>query len=251
MIGAFFQRFWEAVRDGMRLWWLAPIIPLIAALPEMVQHVAEVKLGMFASKEAFQTLAMDPTRWAFGYGKIAGLFIAIVAALLFWANRERGARWWNLRGILWGAVLGSVALQVIVGLAGEGITKAVPGLAGQAANLALSLATLPLIVWFIAGLVGDRAMTLAASYRRGWSPLLRIVVFLGLPYLLLMGIHMGDHYLAFGQSPAVVWALMIWDSLIVGTMAVLMGTALHHGYRPLGNGGHSGPVSQPDAMGAI
>lgn len=250
MIATFFQRFWETIRDSVRLWWLAPVIPLIAALPEMVQHVAEIKLGMFASKAAFNALAMDPTRWAFGYGKITGLFMSILAALLFWANRERSARWWNLGGILWGAVLGSVALQVAISLLGVGITRLLPGMEGQAINIAISLATLPLLIWMIGGLLGDRAMTLAASFHSGWFAVLRIIVFVGLPYFLLMGVHMGNHYLAFSQSPAVVWTLLIWDSLVVGTMAALMGTALHHAYRPLGGKGHSGPVSQRDSIGA-
>jgi ABC-type antimicrobial peptide transport system permease subunit len=39
-----------------------------------------------------------------------------------------------------------------------------------------------------------------------------------------------NHDWALGASPIVVWGLMIFDSLLVGLMAGLTGTALYLGY---------------------
>ena len=84
-VSGLFRLWLGVIRDAARLFWLAPLIPLIAILPEFVQHVWEVNAGMFASKAAFNAHAMDPERWQFGYFKIAGLVLSILAAARFWA----------------------------------------------------------------------------------------------------------------------------------------------------------------------
>ena len=48
-----------------------------------------------------------------------------------------------------------------------------------------------------------------------------------------MWLHSQNHYWAMGQSDALIWMLMVFDSLVVGLLAVAWGTAIHHGYRPL------------------
>ena len=57
-------RIGSVFRDGFRIWILAPIIPALIGLPEFAQHVVEIQIGMFDSREAGQALANDPTRWA-------------------------------------------------------------------------------------------------------------------------------------------------------------------------------------------
>ncbi|MFN3511007.1 MAG: hypothetical protein ACK4ZA_06600, partial [Tsuneonella troitsensis] len=61
MIGALIRRTRDVAVDSFRIWWLAPVIPLIAVLPEFAQHVAEVRLGMFDSIEQARAIANDPT----------------------------------------------------------------------------------------------------------------------------------------------------------------------------------------------
>lgn len=63
----------------------APAIVALIVVPEFAQHVAEIQLGMFESKEAFKALSNDPTRWAFGYVKVAGVVLATLATARFWA----------------------------------------------------------------------------------------------------------------------------------------------------------------------
>lgn len=231
MIRAFFRRIWETLRDGVRLWWLAPIIPLISAIPEFAQHVAEIDMGMFASKEAFNALGNDPQRWAFGYFKIAGLVLAMFAAARFWAV---GKRWWDPRTIAWKPFLIGLGLNAIVTLILLPLDIAQEdNMAYQIASAVITVVTLPLLVLMIGGLLGDREATLAGVYRSGWLKAIMIgLLFFGV-MLGLQPLHQLNHTLAFGQPAWMVWALMVWDSVLVGTMAALAGTAFHHGYRSL------------------
>lgn len=238
LIGAMAQRVLHTLRDAFRMWWLAPAIPLIAVIPEFVQHVVEIQIGMFDSREAGKALANDPTRWAFGYAKLAGYLIAILAAARFWAARAQGLAWYSPWGIAW-KVFG-IAL-VLNGLF-SGLTwvleDPLKGALGETAtnaiSLALNLITLPLLVLLVAGLVGDGKATLASVYRTGWGAALRIVLLSALVLVPLMALHRLNHDLAFGAHPALVWALMVFDSLVIGLLATGWGTAIHHGYRPLG-----------------
>ena len=86
---------------GISLVWKAPLVLALVVVPEFLQHVAEIQLGMFDSKARAIAVANDPTRWAFGYAKIAGLVLAFFAAARFWAARERGVKWYQLSDIVW------------------------------------------------------------------------------------------------------------------------------------------------------
>lgn len=238
MIGALASRVLHSLRDAFRLWWLAPAIPLIAVIPEFVQHVVEIQIGMFDSREAGKALANDPTRWAFGYAKLAGYLIAILAAARFWAARAQGLAWYSPWGIAWkvfgiALVFNGLFMAASAALA-EPMQNALGETATNAISLALNLITLPLLVLLVAGLVGDSKATLASVYRTGWGAALRIVLLSALVLVPLMALHRLNHDLAFGAHPALVWALMVFDSLVIGLLATGWGTAIHHGYRPLG-----------------
>lgn len=237
MIGALARRLLHSLRDAFRLWWLAPAIPLIAVIPEFVQHVVEIQIGMFDSREAGKALANDPTRWAFGYAKLAGYLIAILAAARFWAARAQGLAWYSPWGIAWrvfgiALVFNGLFMAASAALA-EPMQNALGETAANAISLALNLITLPLLVLLVAGLVGDGKATLASVYRTGWGAALRIVLLSALVLVPLMALHRVNHDLAFGAHPALVWALMVFDSLVIGLLATGWGTAIHHGYRPL------------------
>ena len=81
--------------------WLAPAVLALVVIPEFAQHVVEIRIGMFESAEAARSLQNEPTRWAFGYIKIAGLVLTFLAAARFWWTREHGGRWWDVRDLAW------------------------------------------------------------------------------------------------------------------------------------------------------
>ncbi|MCP5396291.1 MAG: hypothetical protein H6918_06105 [Sphingomonadaceae bacterium] len=220
-----------ALRDGLRLWRLAPVIALIAILPEFSQHVVEVKLGMFASRGAFAELAMNPERLGAALPKVLGMVFAMVFATRYWELAPQGLKWWSPKGIRWGAFL----------LAG--VISSVPLLAGivpvnETAKAVLSgllfIATIPTIAYSTGALLGDRDMTLKAAYGSGWLISLRVAIFAAAVFVPLQWLHTQNHYWAMGLPDLPLWGMMVWDSLVVGVIATLMGTAMHHAYRAQG-----------------
>ena len=218
-------------RDGPRLWWLAPLIPLFAFLPEFIQHCAEINLGMFDSPAAFKALQNDPTRWGFGYAKIAGLFLAIFASARYWTlpQQDRG-RWWDLCIIAWRQLLLGVAIAV----AGSAVVYVLkPMLSANAFrvfDLATQLATLPVIVLIVGAFFGDSTVSLRQVYRTGWWQGLAMATLFLLAMLPAQYLHRLDHTLAMGAPSPAVWALMTWDAVLVSFMACWAGTGLAAGY---------------------
>lgn len=212
------------VLDALRLWRIAIWIPLLVVLPELFQHGVEINLGMFDSRAAFKALSADPQRMLFGYLKVAGLVLAIIAAAGYWSRRGGHKVRWAAAGIaLLLNVIPFVLLLPIEGHVSEPVWMVI--------NVAVSIAAFPLLVLLLGALFGDQAMTLSNAYRNGWGKAVRIALLVPLGWLPLSPIHQYNHFLAMGQPQGIIWALMVWDSTIVGLMACWAGTALHHGYR--------------------
>lgn len=233
---AFVRRAGDILRDMLRIWWLAPIILLIAVIPEFVQHIAEIRMGMFESIEQAKAISNDPTRWIFGYAKLTGYLVAVLAAMRFWAAHERGERWWSPKGVAWKVFGLALIGNAVVILIAEGIDRALGGaseMVNEAGSLGWTLLTAPFLIWLIAGLVGDRGATLKGAYKTGWFAILRIVAYSAMVLVPLMWLHSLNHRWAIGASEPVVWGLMVFDSLVVGLLAAGWGTAIHHGYKPL------------------
>lgn len=235
MIKAFAKRFVETARDGVAIWWLAPLIPALVVLPEFAQHIAEIQLGMFESEEQAKLASEHPTRWIFGYVKIAGLFLAILASVRFWGGRARGEPWWDLRKIAWKGL--AIAIVLIVATIFPG-TLAEPYIGAEQAgyiDLVIGLLTLPLMVLLVRSLSGDHSASLRTVFGSGsgWFGAIRILLFAAAFWLPLQWLHGELHSWSIGSSSAVIWTLMIIDSLVVGLLATYAGTALHHGSQPL------------------
>lgn len=194
-------------------------------MPEFAQHVAEIHLGMFDSRAAAEVAGNAPLRWAFGYVKIAGLVLTFIAAARFWWCRTHGGRWYDLRQIAWGRLLLGFVLFMAIG----SVTELVQPLTGQKAPIAAvvvaSLLSLPFLFVMLAGLFGDHAAPLKALILKSWPWLLLLVMLLALGYAPLFWLHGMNHKWALGAPDVGVWALMIFDSLVVGLMAALVGAA--------------------------
>ncbi len=215
---------------GISLLWKAPLVLALVVIPEFVQHVAEIRLGMFASKAQAMAVANDPTRWAFGYVKIAGVVLTFFAAARFWAARDRGVAWYRLSDIAWGRFAAGFLLF--------GILPAVPALfeaqlgkpVTDAIGLILTAALLPALFLLLAGLFGDRTTPLRAMWRQSWPWAALTVILVALAFAPAQWLHGFNHKWAFGAHPFAVWALMIFDSIVVGLMCGLTGTAFYLGY---------------------
>lgn len=225
-------RIWEVLRDGFRIWMLAPLIPALIVLPEFAQHVFEIQIGMFESREVGRSVSNDPTRWAFGYVKIAGLLLSILATIRFWGAASNGRRWWNLTSVAWKNVLIAVVLIMLTTLPGTLLEDVIGAERAGWIDIALALATLPLIVLLVRGISGDHAAKLRDVFRHDWFAAVRLLVFLAMIWVPLQYLHGKNHDWAFGAQDTLVWLLMIFDSVVVGLIATLAGTAIHHGSLP-------------------
>ncbi|MCT2399041.1 hypothetical protein [Novosphingobium mangrovi (ex Huang et al. 2023)] len=225
------KRFAVCLRDGLRLFHLAPAIPLLAVVFEFVQHVVEVRIGLFESRAAFNALTLDSTRMAFGYAKVAALWLSMLLATRFWANRAEERPWWSFATVAWRPLGIGLLLSILVSIPAAPGWGLAPGVF-LALNLAIMAVTLPLAVLIVAGLVGDSEATLRGVYRHGWGKGLRMLLFLLAAVIPLLVLHYANHFSAFGQGPVVVWSLMAFDAVLVGAIAAIMGTIMHHGYAP-------------------
>lgn len=222
-IGEYFTR-------GVSLFWIGPIVVALVVLPEFAQHVAEIHLGMFDSRDIARGVANDPLRWAFGYAKIAGLVLAFIASARFWWCRTHGGRWYDLRQIGWRCLLLGFVLFMAIG----SVTELVQPLTGQKAPIAAvviaSLLSLPFLFVMLAGLFGDRETSLRTLIVNSWPWLLLLALLLPLGFAPLMWLHNCNHLWALGAPDAAVWALMVFDSLVVGLMASSVGAAMFVAY---------------------
>ena len=215
---------------GLSMLWKAPLVLALVVLPELIQHVVEIRIGMFDSRERFMALANDPTRMAFGYVKIAGLVLTFLAAARFWWTREHGGHWANPKEVAWGRLLLGLLLFAGIPSLAELAKPHVDAWLYQTLASGLSLVMLPMLFLTLAGLFGDRATPVSAMWRRAWPWLLLTTLLAVLAFGPAQWLHGMNHKGALGAAPALVWVLMIFDSLVVGLLAGLTGTALYLGY---------------------
>ena len=208
----------------------APLILAIAIVPELIQHVVEIKLGMFASRDAFKGLANDPTRWAFGYVKLAGFFVAILMTARFWAVGGGLVRVLRVPPRSLARIAIGVALPILLSFAMKPLAGHNPALDAALTVVSLAIQT-ALLVYLVGALLEDREATLRWAFAGGWPRALFLTLLAALAFAPCQLLHMGDHRLALGQPAWAVWSLMLFDGLFVGLFAALVGSALFVGYR--------------------
>lgn len=219
----------DVYRGGFRLFRVAPLIPLLAIVPEAAQHVAEVAIGMFNSPESASVLGSDPIRWAFGYVKVAGLLISIFAAARFWTM---GSRWWDFRVIRWPAFVSALVLNLLVAMVIEGLRPVTSAATFQLVAIAVTIATLPLLLYLFNSLIGER-LTLRDAFTRGWLAIPLLILLLVVAYLPAFFVHAGLNRLAVGQPLPLLALILLVDSIVVGVLAALVGTAIARGSKLL------------------
>ena len=227
-------RAWQALLRlypmGISLLWKAPLVLALVMVPEFLQHVVEIQLGMFGSRDAARAIGNDPLRWAFGYAKVAGLVLAFLAAGRFWAARDRGAFWYRLSDIAWGRFALGFLLFGLLPAAPALVEAQIGKSSADIIGIGLTILLLPALFLMLAGLFGDRTTSVRAMWRRAWPWAILTALLVSLAFMPAQWLHGMNHRWAFGADPMVVWALMIFDSVLVGWLAGLTGTALYLGY---------------------
>lgn len=230
IVGGTTRRIVHVYRLGGRTIGAAPLILAVAVIPELVQHVVEIKLGMFASREAFKALANDQMRWAFGYVKVAGFLFAILMTARFWAVGGGLARVVRVSP----RSLGRIAVGIVIPILSSLAMKPLAG-HGTAVDAVLTFVSLALQTALLAYLVGalleDRAATLRWAFTAGWPRALFLTLLAAMAFAPCQFLHMASHRLALGQPIWAIWSLMLFDGLFIGLFAALVGSALFVGYR--------------------
>ena len=220
----------ELYPRGLKLFVLAPLALALVILPEFLQHIVEIRLGMFDSRAAFKAHQLDAARMAFGYAKIAGLLLAFLASARFWWMYDGSGRWTDLRQVAWGRLAAGAAIFFGIGALPELVKARLVPATYQLVAIGWSLIFLPFLFLLLAGLFNDRSTRISEMVKRSWPWLLLTALLAVFAFAPSSWLHQMNHHWALGAPPAVVWGLMIFDSLLVGLMAGLTGTAFYLGY---------------------
>lgn len=219
------QVFKEAGQNFSSLLRHAPSIALLAFAGELLQHIAEVQLGMFASKAAFIALQNTSGRMFFGVFKIAAVLTAAM-----WAARWLAVRSGKAGSVDWPRLV-LPSIPVLIALVAI-MLSALEFKIRIGAMLAVTIIAIPVSYMAMDALFGNP--------RLGWRDTLKLrpqpplsEFSLIVPLALLVYSHFANHSLAYGAASALVWALMVWDSALVAMLALWMGVITWRGYRPL------------------
>lgn len=221
---------WQTYRRGGRMLVAAPLLVGIAILPEFVQHIVEIRLGMFADAASFRAHGNDALRWGFGYAKLTGFLLAILFSARFWAVGSV-RRTLKVPPRTLAHVLAAILLVVAVSwpfswLGAQGLPRAV--------NLPLQILSGVLqagAILYLVGVLLEEPMPLRQAFGRRLPSALVLALLVILAFVPSQALHTANHRIALGKPAAILWPLMTFDSLLVGLLAGLAGSALFVGYR--------------------
>lgn len=226
---SFGGKLFDSFRLGGLMVRRAPLILAIAAVPELAQHVVEIKLGMFESLAMFRAHGADSLRMAFGYVKVAGFVIAILASARFWwTGSVRTALLPPPRDLL--RLVAALALAVAAQLPFEWIRTGMAQPWNAVLLIAETALAMALTAYVVAALFGDRAMTLRRVFTAGWGRALLILLLMAMCYAPCFALHLATHKLALGLPVPLVCALMAFDGPFIGLFSALVGSAMFAGY---------------------
>ena len=214
-------------------WRYALACPLLFAVPvavEFVQHVIEMRIGMYDGFAAAQAVEMHPARMGWGLIKT----LSLVAAL-YWTARflilpggaARAGRLepaavrlfalvmlWSLVwtvALLWGGRWMSAA-----GLGDQAVA------AGIAATLCLFVFDALLAPWKVGAALGNAELGFVRSIQLVGRQIWWAMAFIVLAVLPPMILHYAFFFLAIGAPESAAWAILAVDSLLVGYLGAVI-----------------------------
>ena len=216
--------FWQALKatyGGSIAFLIAcPLLAMVPVVVELVQHVVEVKLGMYDSLAAAKAADGHPLRMAFGFVKVMALVVPgyWVARFLAWRDPALAARWDGRAVALFAGVVAYQAALAALQLFVLPRTGAV--LLGCFA--VGSVVSALLVGWSAAAPLGEAALGPRASLRLMAPRLVWTIVFMFAAMLPLMIVHYGLAAAAILGPKPLLWPVLIIDSLLVTWLATVM-----------------------------
>lgn len=229
----------DTVRDiYVRACSLPRQVPALVALPaaaELLQHAAEIRLGMYAHGGALAAHA-QAIRLGFGAFKIVAVLMTTLLAVRFWRlgsiGRALRLGWTFWKGVAIIAVI-QLGAETLALLAGRLIANG----AAVTGPLRIGLVVAPLLAWLVVacmvqpwyvGLVAeDPAMTLRRSITGIAGQLWGCFGLLLAGVLPLMIVHYALGYGAMHAPAEIVWLMMLVDSGVVGLLAAAIASSYY------------------------
>lgn len=252
---------WDDIRqvysNAGRFARVMPLIFLLPALPELMQHVAEVHLGMYASRAAAKAMAGSGLRLGFGYAKTLALLLPgyWFIRYLAWGDARRAARLERPAAALWLVLFAWNGFLQAWGLFGPS-TGALLGFTGRTAvtvvavgSLAMSVCGVYLTAWGVAWPLGNARIGPLQSAKLMVGSFWRTLGYLAACVLPLFVLHYALGLGAIGRPAWLVWPMLVVDAGVVALFAhCLAGSsfvAARHAARRRGvslDGGAAWPV---------
>lgn len=217
--------------SGLRAALLLPLLFLIPAVVEFVQHVVEVRSGMYESIAAAKAVEHDPLRMLFGFAKTIALLVPGYWFVRFMAlaDQSKAARIEQPAFRLWLVLLAlqsgfqayalfSPPLGSLLGQTGQASKWVGPAIAAI-----WSIFGLYLTAWFVAWPLGNSAIGPLRSLKIMTGSFWRTLGYAIACILPLMVVHYGLGYLAIALTPRWLdWPILAVDALIVAWLACTM-----------------------------
>jgi hypothetical protein len=213
-------------------WRYALACPLLFAVPvvvEFIQHVIEMRIGMYDSIAAAQAVEADGARLGWGVVKtlslgLAGYWVARFL-LLRGAADARRLDPVALRLFAWVLLFG-LALTVLTLWGGDAMRLAGLGAHTMPAGVAVGLFGFILSIlvapWKVGAALGNAEMGFVRAIGLvGWG-IWWGIIFTLLAVLPPMILHYVFAFLAIGAAPGAAWAILAVDALLVGYLAAIL-----------------------------
>lgn len=226
---------WRDIRDIYGSTWAfafaCPLLFLIPVLFEFAQHVVEIQSGLYRSIEAARLAENDPSRMLFGYWKTIAISLPSYWMYRYVVSGRDAAyarRFEPTAVLLWGLLFVPLVMGLQwLALFGPPLGQVI-GLDGRAESIAKWISTLVqtvagiyLTAWLVAWSQGNAAVGPLASIRIMSDSFWRTVALIIAGVVPLMALHYAGLF-AIGRPEPLVWALMVFDSLVVGFLALTM-----------------------------
>lgn len=204
----------------------AAVLPLVAAIPliaEFIQHVVEMRIGMYASVEAAQAAESHPDRLLFGFFKTVALGLPayfLIRWLFSDGNRKFARSLERPAVVLFAMVIGLQALfswlSLYVWIDGYMATG----------FFVFGLVFMPLVVRFVVAAPLGTLISPAQSIRTMLPHALYAIAFPIVAILPLMAVHYALGIGAiFVSGEASKWAMMMADSVVTAWLALVITAA--------------------------
>lgn len=211
--------------------WQAPWLFLIPVLGELIQHIAELQIGMYASVEAARAMGDDPIRLFFGLIKTLSILIISVLAARFWYfNNMQQTFTINRKTLLFISVLLTVlitsdasTLFILPHLLADDSSSLI-GLVFIVLNLILTITYIYLLLWLVDNIISNHKITVKQSIQKMHGAVIKNIILVLIAPLPIIAMHigLGGYFVLLGFSYPVIIMLLVIDSIIVGFLGAVM-----------------------------